>query len=423
MPDEYDPLNAAWDAVPARPARPAEAPPPDPEPAPPITNGHADVPFARTPSAEPDPADLRDWSTGTEALSRLPLRERLSLTGGLIEDRARWLEELQRAEGRIDRLRYDTEAMLESGIGTRTGARFLVEISTDPPPPLLIGRLDPAGHTILYGTGGVGKGSLASSWIVALLESNRRVLVIDYENHPDEWARRIAGQGAGDLLDRVLHVAPLTAAWGGKRGAIWDQIDDLRRLSLDFGADAAVVDSIVPACAGSDPLKPEASSLYAGALEYIGLPTLSLAHVTKSDDLRYPFGSIFWHNLARVTWSLKSIGGGLLLTHRKHNNYEKVAAKRVETTWTSAGVLGEVWERDYSEFLSQRISAVLREGSMTPTQIADRLNDELDDDEAEPIKPESVKKALVRGSRGLSVHFARVSEGGGRGRESAWRNA
>lgn len=301
----------------------------------------------------------------------------------------------------------------------RLGARLLNVIPTDPPPPLMIGRVDPNGHTILYGTGGVGKGTLASSWVVGLLMEGRRVLIVDYENHPDEWARRINGIGAdASLMDQVLHVAPLTAAWGGKRGALWVQAADLRQLSIAFGADVMLVDSLVPACGGTDALKPEAAALYAGGLEYIGLPTLSLAHVTKEHDLRYPFGSVFWHNLARTTWSLKQVGGAVLLAHRKHNNYAKLPRQQIEVTWSSDGTPQSVWERSHSEALAQRISYLLGGQALSATQIVDLLNEELDEDD-EVVKANSVRVALNRGLKARPPKFTKT----GSGSSEKWSNA
>lgn len=75
----------------------------------------------------------------------------------------------------------------------RTGVRTLDAFSTEPPPPMIIDRLDPTGHSILYGPGGAGKGTLASWWILQLAREGKRVLIVDYENHPEEWARRIHG--------------------------------------------------------------------------------------------------------------------------------------------------------------------------------------------------------------------------------------
>jgi hypothetical protein len=373
-------------------------------------NGHAAEPFARDP-VEPTDVDLEDWQRGAAALARMPARLKLELTTGIAELRTSAQAALDESKDYVDRLRYEPEEMLASGIGARLGARVLAMVSTDPPPPMLIGHLDPLGHSILYGTGGVGKGTLSAMWIVELLKADKRVLILDYENHPDEWARRIAGIGGPAMLDRVLHVGPLTAAWGGKRGALWAQAEDIRQLAIEFGADYVVIDSIVPACAGSDPLKPESVSLYAGALEFIGLPVLSLAHVTKADDLRYPFGSIFWHNLSRTTYSLKADAGVVILQHRKHNNYAPLQPQKVAITFDKEGVPVDVGETSFSEHLSRRISEVMvGHHGMTIKEIVAALHELDPDDEADPPKPDTIGKALRRGLRAQPPKFAKAGE-------------
>jgi hypothetical protein len=375
------------------------------------TNGHAELP---PPEPDADDADLADWSRGAEALGRMPARRVLQLTESIPALRQASRAALESAADRIDRFRWEPTAMLESGIGERLGAHVLSGISTDPPEPLLIGRLDPEGHTILYGTGGVGKGTLAASWANGLLEDGKRILIVDYENHPSEWARRIFGFGAGNLAARILHVAPLTAAWGGPRGAIWVQAEMLRELALQFEADYLFIDSIVTACAGADPMKPESVSAYTGALEYIGLPCLSLGHTDKAENLRYPFGSIFWHNLARMTYSLKADGATVILQHRKHNNYEREPTRKVEVAWNDAGMPVNVDETLYAEDLARRISSALVGRALTVREICDRLDEEADE-EAEPVKDDTVAKSLKRGAMSSPPRFRRDDKG--------WSNA
>lgn len=289
----------------------------------------------------------------------------------------------------------DLKAADERHQRERFGARPLAEISTDPPPPLLIDRLDPEGHSILYGTGGVGKGTLAAWWTVQLVRAGRRVLIVDYENHPGEWARRIHGLGGADAVAGVVHVAPLTAAWQGVRGPLWQQAEELRNLAAQTGSDYVVIDSIVPACAGFDPMKPEAAALYAGGLELIEYPALSLAHVTKAEELRYPFGSAFWHNLARTTWSLKREGEGAILAHRKHNNYASLGKFVVNVTWLD-DLPREVWEQGYSLALGDRIDEALGSGALSVAEIVALLNEDVDDDE-DRVKANSVRTSLRRG--------------------------
>jgi hypothetical protein len=292
-----------------------------------------------------------------------------------------------------------------TGILERLGARRLSLVSTAPAPPPLLNRLDPEGHTVLFGTGGVGKGSLAAWWIVQLVAAGYRVLLVDYENHPGEWARRIFNLGGAAALEGVLYVAPLSAEWHGKRGPLWVGAAELRELADEDGSTYIVIDSAVPACGATDPLKPEAASQYTAALELIGRPALSLAHVTKADDLRYPFGSVFWHNLARMTWSMAREGDGALLMNRKANNYGRLGRYIVALTWFD-GRLGEVSERPYMVVLADRIADALADGPLTVAGIVDRLNE---DGEGEPIKADSIRHALRRGARDKPPRFEEQS--------------
>ena len=299
----------------------------------------------------------------------------------------------------------------------RLGAIALVGISTAPAAPLLCGRLDPASHTILYGSGGVGKGTFACYLITRLVAAGHRVLILDYENHGDEWARRYFGLAGRDGSEDVLWVAPLTSSWGGRRGAIWQQAGDVRELAAAFRATFVVIDSIVPACGGSDPMDPGTVALYAGALELLGVPVLSLGHVTKADDLRYPFGSVFWHNLARITWSLHRDGDRVVLTHRKSNNYVNQGKTVVTVTWRD-GLPRDVAERAYSTVVADRIEEVLGGDSLAVTAIVARLNGDLEEGE-EAIKSNTVRTALRRGLRSDPKRFTVE----GTGEMATWRRA
>jgi len=312
------------------------------------------------------------------------------------------------------------EAAVAPDISARLGARLLADISTAPPPPLLIERLDPEGHSILYGTGGAGKGVETAWWIVRLVRDGATVLILDYENHPGEWARRVSGLGGADVLGHVIHVAPLTASWQSRRGPLWEQVTEVRDLALALGATYVVIDSIVPACAGLDPMKPEAAALYAGGLEYIGLPALSLGHVNRADDLRYPFGSVFWHNLARTTWSLKRDGERAILQHRKHNNYAALGRFIVQATWHEDR-LGEVTELDYGVVLADRIDEVLAGEALTVAVIVEKVNAELEEDE-EPLKADSVRAALRRGIKATPRRSQRFTVEG-RGESATYQRA
>ena len=275
----------------------------------------------------------------------------------------------------------------------RTGARLGSEISTEPSHAPLLGCLDTQGMTILFGPGGVGKGVLASYFTVELIRMGHRVLVIDYENHPGQWASRIRGLGGSEVMDEWAHVAPASPDWTATRGPIWTQAETLREVATEFGATYAVLDSLVPACGGSEPKDAQTAGQYAAALQAIGRPSLSIGHVNRAGDYSMPFGSSFFHNLATVTWSLQQDGPTTLLRNRKHNDSDNLGSFALSTAWLD-NVLGEVTLRPYHVVLADRIREALDDGPLTVSGLVEALNS---DEDTVPVKPDSLRATLRRG--------------------------
>ncbi len=303
------------------------------------------------------------------------------------------------------------------------GVRRLVDINPKPREPLALDMLDMEGHTILYGDGGSGKGVIAADLAGRL---GKRVLILDYEDHPGEWARRVRALG-GDM-DLIHHVSPLTVSWHGQRGPIWAQKEDIWELCGTFDIEYLVIDSIVPACGAGDSLKPEAPAQYMDALQFIGRPALSLAtHEGERGPL--PVGSVFWHHLARTTWSVTKLGGEghrILLRHRKHNNHESMGKSLLTVDWLD-NLPRNVHREGYTESLSRQIADLLacpeatpKDGphGLTAARLADLLNEDLDDDEPR-VKVDSVRHALRRGLNATRKAFT-VS---GTGKDARWSNA
>jgi hypothetical protein len=278
----------------------------------------------------------------------------------------------------------------------------LDQIDGQDPPALLLDRLDPLEGTILYGPGGVGKGSLASWWIARLVLSGKRVLILDYEGHGGEWRRRVQGLvGVAPLAD-VLYVAPLRDGLGSLAKAA----PHIRSVVATQGIGYVVIDSAVMAVGMADALKPEAAVAYAEGLQLLGVPSLTLAHVTKVDgDSKYPFGSVFWHNLARLTWSMERKGDEVLLVNRKANNYARQPSYAVELDYHN-GRLASVTERQASETLMEKVASVLADGPLSVADIAASINA----DQSEPTKPNAIRSVLSRELR--SGPTSRVTKAG-----------
>lgn len=197
--------------------------------------------------------------------------------------------------------------------GTSIGERTAAELNFGPPPDQVAHPfLTPDGSTFIYGKGGVGKG-LITCWLIAqLVRLGHVVMIVDYEGHEREWGSRLRGMGlTHDELRRIEYRAPFSADWLAPAGALKDVADlvreDAKRLSVTY----LIVDSYTFATSTGDQLGGMAGAQeYFSALTRIGLPSLTLAHVT-GDSGRFParpFGSVFVHNGARETWSVEQIG-------------------------------------------------------------------------------------------------------------------
>lgn len=167
----------------------------------------------------------------------------------------------------------------------------LADVDAALPEDLLLDRIHPQEHTILYGDGGTGKGVIAAWWVARLTREGMTVLVVDYEYHMNfEWRPRVEGFG-GDM-EKVAVLQP--------EKPIWEIAGWLRTQAAAY--DVVVVDSVTYACVGEEVEKSVTATKYSMAVNLLGKPVLSIAHVTKTDAApNHPFGSVFWSNGARVT--------------------------------------------------------------------------------------------------------------------------
>lgn len=168
------------------------------------------------------------------------------------------------------------------------------------------------GPTVLFGMGGSGKTFLALMMAVCLTTGapflgtepyrKGRVLFIDYEASPERTAARLkmiqAGLGIDD--ERVEGIV----YWPGL-APLPDMVPGLQRHLAKNSVDLILVDSAILAC-GGPPKDPEIAAAYFNALRRLKVPSLTISHVVKDEEGdKYPFGSIVWHNSARLTWNVK----------------------------------------------------------------------------------------------------------------------
>jgi len=265
---------------------------------------------------------------------------------------------------------------LEDHPDTELDVQMLSAVVPAPDRPLLLERLDPDDHTIMFGDGSAGKGMIASWWASCLTrgwgtrvrgtvtEVPIKVLILDYESHAEtEWVKRVSKFG-GDP-DKIVIVSP--------KAAIWDIAGSVTELIKEMKIDYVMVDSAMYACIGADAYTPEGATQYTAAIKQFKRPVLTLAHKTKSkDEQDKPFGSVFWHNGARLTISVDAKGydDPREVKTRKSNHGDDFHVD-IEWSWVSKGLPQELIEMGHAGKVTirTRILNALSNGPMTSGEI------------------------------------------------------
>jgi hypothetical protein len=189
----------------------------------------------------------------------------------------------------------------------------LVDVALSEERPWAVDKWAPEGLvTIPFGMGGSGKSYVCGDialcclygmpWMGKATKVVKAVMVIDYEDREDEWRRRIQEIADG-------HGWPFPESGyrylSGRAIPVADQVVQIKRMVEEWGIGLIIVDSAVSAC-GGDLLDVQAATRLINALTDIGATTLLIAHNTKAQDSDFPYGNIFWHNLARATHYIES---------------------------------------------------------------------------------------------------------------------
>ena len=269
-----------------------------------------------------------------------------------------------------------------------------------------IERLDPEGHSILYGTGGCGKGTQAASWIVQLTKARPSGADPRLREPPGRVSSPdLSAWGGAEALAASI-VAPLTAALGRRARAALeagrgsppagrgDGLDvhrhelDRGRVRRDGPAETGDAGPVRRRFSSSSACRPCRSPTSTG-------PRTSATRSARRSGTtsRAPPGAssvkvrpVRSSPIASTT-TTRASGGSRSRWHRS-------------TTFPR-----ELWEKPYSAVLADRIAEVLEDEALTVAQIVGRL---ADDEELEAAKDDSVRKALRRGlPRTASVHRRR----------------
>ncbi len=249
-------------------------------------------------------------------------------------------------------------------------------------------------HPVIgFGDGGSAKSYLALYVAGRLAQRGLTVLYADWElgggDHRDRLERLFGA--AMPVIHYVRCDRPLTVEA--------ERISrEVRRLGVDFW----IADSIAFAT-GGPPEAAEHATAYFRAVRQIGIGSLHLAHINKSEagDMK-PFGSSFWHNSARSTWFIKQATANadgdrvtIGLFNRKANltrPYPAVGFQfefGLDTTRIARVNLADVEDLAGNLPLWQRVAHLIKAGGGVPLTLA-QISEELG------AKVDSIKKATTR---------------------------
>lgn len=175
-----------------------------------------------------------------------------------------------------------------------------VQPSTDDP-VFTVDRLPLLCHLpqIIFGEGASMKSYLATYLAGRLAMQGVKVLYADWELTEDVHARRLRAMFGSELVGKIRYVKcnrPLV-----------QEVERLAREKHQHQLTFAVCDSIAFGCNG----KPEDAVVaqdYFRALRGLRVGSVLLAHNAGAAEHKEtrPFGSVFWHNGARMTWFAKA---------------------------------------------------------------------------------------------------------------------
>jgi len=262
------------------------------------------------------------------------------------------------------------------------------------PSPEITKLLDPLlltnGSTILFGPGGSMKSYVALALALSL-QSGTEIIkgmpparqancaFLDWEWEASVHRDRMV-QMTGELIPGLRYMRCTMP--------LHQERDRIRHLIREHKIEYLFIDSVAKS-AGDEPETAKTANDYFSTLDQFGLPALLVAHVTKHDrrtkkDTDTLFGSIFWENNARSTWSLQLSEGTptsrLGFFHKKHNLTRAVPPFSIEVQEGDGGRMylrrGDVRVDPALESrlpLRTRIADVLRAGPLRVYEIENLL--------------------------------------------------
>ena len=239
----------------------------------------------------------------------------------------------------------------------------------------------PTDHlSILFGAGDTLKSYLALCVLVAMAEQGIKGLYCDWELVKEDHRERLAAL-CGPTMPEAIRYAHCDRP-------LVHEVDRLRRIIRADEIRYVVLDSVAYGTLG-DPAEAAAAMDFCRAVGQFGVGALAIAHITKTGDQndQMPYGSVFWHNSARMTYNVKRSDAvddsgevSLACFNRKSNLGARQGAVGLRVTFaddrvTFTGIdVATIDDMTAMLPLWQRIRHVVKRGPLPLHAIARELN-------------------------------------------------
>jgi hypothetical protein len=181
--------------------------------------------------------------------------------------------------------------------------------------------------TVLYGPGDSLKsffalycGVLLASGIavqnLAVAPDPWKVLFLDWEMSAQDLRGRVKSLQAGD--SRLVGVPDYRRCYQ----PLADDVSELKKVVSEGQYDVLIIDSLAMAAGGQELERADSAIRFNAALRSLNCTSLVIGHTPKPQEdqkERHLYGSVFFHNLCRVSWECRREGDTVGLYQKKNN--------------------------------------------------------------------------------------------------------
>lgn len=208
-----------------------------------------------------------------------------------------------------------------------------------------------------------------------------KVLFLDWEMSVHDVRGRVKMLQAGD--PRLTGVPDYRRCYQ----PLADDLSELKKVVSEGGYDVLILDSLAMAAGGQEIERAESAIRFNAALRSLNCTSLVIGHTPKPNEEqkeRHLYGSVFFHNLCRVSWECRREGNTIGLYQRKNNLGPKHDALGFALDLDTHGQCCRIHEADLSddEILSsglqlkeRLIKALHEQPGQTAKELALSLNE------------------------------------------------